>query len=239
MQKAWCSIEEVSYWIWRSFIKFQGHKGQKHLQFGPNWKFLDCNSSFSSPWWRHQMETFSALLAICVGNSPVNAEFPAQRPVTWSFDVFFDQCLNKQLSKQWCGWWSETLTRSFWPQFNGWLWNDAQTLMYYRRDAPLFFKVINEISRSHRPKNWRFESKLGKIIRLFAAIKSLRFALFSNISHCKMFFFSFLSPPFVPHIVSMVWNYQVNCFLSPQICQHCAVSRCRKIGAELTVKSLI
>ena len=41
-------------------------------------------------WWRHQMETFSALLAICAGNSPVSGEFPAQRPVTRSFDVFFD-----------------------------------------------------------------------------------------------------------------------------------------------------
>ena len=30
-------------------------------------------------WWRHQMETFSALLAICAGNSPVPGEFPAQR----------------------------------------------------------------------------------------------------------------------------------------------------------------
>ena len=36
------------------------------------------------------METFSALLAICAGNSPVPGEFPAQRPVTRSFDVFFD-----------------------------------------------------------------------------------------------------------------------------------------------------
>ena len=35
------------------------------------------------------METFSALLAICAGNSPVTGEFPAQRPVTRSFDVFF------------------------------------------------------------------------------------------------------------------------------------------------------
>ena len=35
------------------------------------------------------METFSALLAICVGNSPVPGEFPTQRPVTRSFDVFF------------------------------------------------------------------------------------------------------------------------------------------------------
>ena len=28
------------------------------------------------PWWRHQMETVSALLAICAGNSPVPGEFP-------------------------------------------------------------------------------------------------------------------------------------------------------------------
>ena len=39
--------------------------------------------------WRHQMETFSALLAICAGNSPVTGEFPTQSPVTRSFDVFF------------------------------------------------------------------------------------------------------------------------------------------------------
>ena len=46
------------------------------------------------------METFSALLAICAGNSPVPDEFPTQTPVTWSFDVFFDLRLNKRLSKQ-------------------------------------------------------------------------------------------------------------------------------------------
>ena len=36
------------------------------------------------------METFSALLALCVGNSPVTGEFPSQRPVTQTFDIFFD-----------------------------------------------------------------------------------------------------------------------------------------------------
>ena len=46
------------------------------------------------------METFSALLAICAGNSPVPGEFPAQRPVTRSFHVFFDLRLNNALSKQ-------------------------------------------------------------------------------------------------------------------------------------------
>ena len=61
-------------------------------------------------WWRHQMETFSALLAICAGNSPV----PPQRPVTRSFDVFFD----KRLSKQSWGWWFETLSRPLWRHCN-------------------------------------------------------------------------------------------------------------------------
>ena len=49
------------------------------------------------------MEAFPALLAICAGNSPVTGEFPAQRPVTQSFDTFLDLRLNKRLSKQWLG----------------------------------------------------------------------------------------------------------------------------------------
>ena len=39
-------------------------------------------------WCPHQMETFSALLALCMGNSLITSEFPAQRPVTRSFDFF-------------------------------------------------------------------------------------------------------------------------------------------------------
>ena len=49
----------------------------------------------------HQMETFSALLAICVGNSPDTGKFPSQRPGTRSFDGFFNLHHNKRLSKQW------------------------------------------------------------------------------------------------------------------------------------------
>ena len=60
------------------------------------------------PWWCHQMEAFSALLALCARNSLVTGEFPAQRPVTQSFDVFFDLCLNQELSKQWWRRWFET-----------------------------------------------------------------------------------------------------------------------------------
>ena len=72
----------------------------------------------ASPWWRHQMETFSALLAVCVGNSPAPGEFPAQRPVTWSFDAFFDLRLNKWLSKQSWGWWFETPSHPLWCHRN-------------------------------------------------------------------------------------------------------------------------
>ena len=45
------------------------------------------------------METFSALLALYAGNSPVTSEFPSKSPVMQSFDVFFDLRLNKRLIK--------------------------------------------------------------------------------------------------------------------------------------------
>ena len=60
---------------------------------------LSCSHGISTiAWWRHQMEIFSVLLAICAENSPVTSEFPAQRPVTRSFDIFPDLRLNKRLS---------------------------------------------------------------------------------------------------------------------------------------------
>ena len=45
-------------------------------------------------------------------------EFPTQRPVTWSFDVFFDLRVNKRLSKQPWGWWFETPSWSLWHHCN-------------------------------------------------------------------------------------------------------------------------
>ena len=64
------------------------------------------------------METFPALLAFCAGNSTVIGEFPTQRPVMRSFDVFFDLRLNKRSSKQSWGWWFETPSPSFWRHCN-------------------------------------------------------------------------------------------------------------------------
>ena len=82
-----------------------------------SWSY--CCRSDHPTWWRHQMEAFSALLALCAGNSPVPGEFPAQRPVTRSFDAFFYLRLNKRLSKQSWGWWFETLLRPLWRHRNG------------------------------------------------------------------------------------------------------------------------
>ena len=59
-----------------------------------------------------------ALLAICAGNSPVTGEFPVQRLVTRSFDVFFDLRLDIRLSKQSWDWWFETLSCPLWRQCN-------------------------------------------------------------------------------------------------------------------------
>ena len=68
-------------------------------------------------WWRH--EKFPALLTIYAGNSPVPGEFPAQRSVTRSFDVFFYLRLNIRRSKQSWGWWFETPSGSLWRHSNG------------------------------------------------------------------------------------------------------------------------
>ena len=79
--------------------------------------FLSFASRFHvkiSAWPHHQMETFSALLVLYTGNSPVTSEFPSQRPVTRSFDVIFDLLLNKRFSKQSWGWWFEMPSCSLW-----------------------------------------------------------------------------------------------------------------------------
>ena len=64
-------------------------------------------------WWHHQMETFSALLALCDGNSPVTCGFPSQTASNAGFDVFFGVSLNKRLNKQTRHRWFETPSRPY------------------------------------------------------------------------------------------------------------------------------
>ena len=103
------------YWYkWRNsmMVRYISYNIIPWLQDNPT------HSDVNRTWWRHQMETLFALLAICAGNSPVIGEFPAQRPVSRIFDVFFDLRLNKRLSKQWWDWWFETPLCPLWRHCN-------------------------------------------------------------------------------------------------------------------------
>ena len=97
-------------------VKIQSyHTSCSHLRY---FYIQICWQWWLHTWWRHQMETFSTLLAICAGNSPVSGEFPAQRPVTRSFYVFFDLRMDGRLSKHSWGWWLDTLSCPLWRQSN-------------------------------------------------------------------------------------------------------------------------
>ena len=76
------------------------------------WFFMHCRNHHSDSHANH------VIMAICAGNSPVLGEFPTQRPVTRSFETFFDLRPNKR-SKQWWGWWFETPSCPLWCPCDG------------------------------------------------------------------------------------------------------------------------
>ena len=95
---------------------------KKHLKMSSEndhhsmwWLFI-----ISALWCRHEMETFFTLLAYLWAEppSPATGGFHSQRPVTQSFDIFFDQRLNKRLSKQSVFRWFEMALRSLWRHCN-------------------------------------------------------------------------------------------------------------------------
>ena len=75
-------------------------------------------------WWRHQMETFSALLALCAGNSLVTGEFPHKGQWRGAFMLPLICTWNKRSSKHSWGWWFETLSHPLWRHCNetGQIW---------------------------------------------------------------------------------------------------------------------
>ena len=114
---SWSSQEcwKVKFCIWFIFIEII-EKGQKYLEI-VEWLFYNVSQELSHWGWEQddviKRKTFSSLPALFAGNSPVTGEFPAQRPVMRSFDVFFDLWLNKRLSKQ------KTPSFSLWRHCNG------------------------------------------------------------------------------------------------------------------------
>ena len=74
--------------------------------------------STTKSWWCHQMKTFSALPALYEGNPLVTGGFPSHRPVTQSFDVFFDLHWKKRMSKPSRRQWFEMPSCSLWRHCN-------------------------------------------------------------------------------------------------------------------------
>ena len=114
----------LTHWPLRDVTNFQTHIKDKYLEHFL-WNCLQVSAT--TPHECYQMETFSVLLALCAGNSPVTSEFPSQRPVMQSFDVFYDLPMNKRLSKQLRHWWFVTPSCSLWHHCN--VISDKSTLV--------------------------------------------------------------------------------------------------------------
>ena len=136
-------------------------QGQKAKGMNYNNQASICHRFSVFTWWRHQMETFSALLALCAGNSPVTGEFPSQKPVAQSFDIFLI-----------CTW------------TNGWInHRDSGDLRRHRDhyDVTIMEIVAYAILRTEHPiitsTDWKQSQQIKVVGRYFCGIKfSLYFA---------------------------------------------------------------
>ena len=97
---------EHKFWKKKWYLDYEC---EKRCFLYQNWVFMMTSSNGN---------IFRVTGSLC-GEFTGPGELPTQRPVTRSFDVFFDLRLNKPLSKQSWGWWFETLSRSLWRHRNG------------------------------------------------------------------------------------------------------------------------
>ena len=97
-----------------SFKDFTWQTSKRPLSHWPRWYVAEARVNMMTS----SNGNIFHVTGLCAENSPVTGEFSAERPVTRSFAVFFDLCLNKRLSKQSWGWWSETPSCSLWRHCN-------------------------------------------------------------------------------------------------------------------------
>ena len=94
-------------------------------------------------------------------------EFPAQRPVTRSFDVFFYLRLNKRLSKQPWGWWFETSSWSLWRHGNAWM-----SVSLFKKQQDILQQYITkhqscETENHHILVAWKFNKRLSRMAEIW------------------------------------------------------------------------
>ena len=91
--------------------------GKRRLYVCSNYRLFRCFCiQFSSviAIMTSSIEIFTALLAICVGNSPITGEFPSQRPVTRNLDVLIYAWTNGWINNRDAG----DLRRVLWRHCN-------------------------------------------------------------------------------------------------------------------------
>ena len=128
--RSWLSGWDVGHNIERQMVSLRfwdprSNVGRTREKFANRWN-LPCSLSVHAELYSHvsSIETnimmtssngniFRVTGHLC-GEFTGPGEFPTQRPVTRSFDVFFDMRLNKRLSKQSWGWWLEMQFRPLW-----------------------------------------------------------------------------------------------------------------------------
>ena len=86
------------------------------------------------------------------GEPLVNSGFPSQRTVTRSFDIFFDLCIKKRLSKQSRRRWFETPSLSLWRYVNV---TKTKQSSRYPCENIMGYTVKDEMSTS----KWNISSK--------------------------------------------------------------------------------
>ena len=87
---------------------------------------------------RHQLETVSALVALCKGNPPVTSGFPSQMVSNADFDVFFYISLSKRLNKRTRCQWFERQSPSLWRHFNEMMFGPWKCMLSHRT-ANIYF----------------------------------------------------------------------------------------------------
>ena len=146
------------------------------------------------------METFSALLAICAGNSPVTGEFHTQRPMTRNFDIFFDLRLNKRLSKQSWGWWFETPSHHY----------DVTYITHYQ--TPFLFEIVNPNVNPNISHVWWLFGVRCSIIECLISLPSLTDECFRYLMYTSWCICNYTQPRnvsvFRPSLKILAWTWR-------------------------------
>ena len=139
MHKTWYCLEKVPYCFSRSYVKFQGHTAKKSLILTKIRRFWTITPVWFTNGYEMMHNAWSSIgeVPYCFSRSSVKFQghWGQKSSILTQFGRF------RTVTPVW---------------IHQWLWNYTQSLKQHRRGALMFFKVISQISRSHRTEDCRF-----------------------------------------------------------------------------------